>query len=131
MVHGFIGEATIISETLGVPPTRTWKQGDRVHPNATNVYRQSGWMRESPVDAFKTTPEQSIAALLALFPDHGAFARLPPPSEIEVSATLYGLTERPYFSLSARLLAQLGAIGADLDLDIYDLSSSAESGNLE
>jgi hypothetical protein len=128
MVHDFDCDAGVISEILGVPPTKTWKTGDRVLPAATNVYHQNGWMKESPVDPDRTTPEESVAALLALFPDASVFGRLPRPSQVEVSSTLYGYTERPYFSLGARYLAHLGAIGADLDLDIYDLSNSAEPG---
>lgn len=131
MVHDFECEATVITELLGVQPTKTWKTGDRVLPQAINVYHQNGGMKESPVDPGRTTPEESVAALLALFPDLSAFARLPRPSEVEVSSTLFGHKERPYFSLSARYLAQLGAIGADLDLDIYDLSNSSESSTEE
>jgi len=89
MVHDFECEATSITEILGVQPTKTWKTGDRVLPQAINVYHQNGWMKESPVDPGHTTPEESIAALLALFPDPSAFARLPRRSQVEVSSTLF------------------------------------------
>jgi hypothetical protein len=124
LVHDFECEASVISALLGVQPTKTWRTGDRVLPEATNVYRQNGWMKESPVDCRRTTPEESVAALLALFPDLSAFARLPEPSQVELGATLFGYKDRPYFFLPARYLAALGTIGADLDLDVYDLSAS-------
>ncbi len=131
MVLDFECDAQLITETLGVEPTKTWKTGERVHAKAINVHHQNGWLKKSPVDQFQTTPEESIAALLLLFPDLSAFLRLPPACQVQLTSTLYGYKERPHFFLSSQYVAQLAAIRADLDVDVYDLSNSPQPGTDE
>jgi Domain of unknown function (DUF4279) len=127
IVLDFECDAQLITATLGVQPTSTWKVGESVHPKAINVHHQNGWMKESPVDRCRTTPEESVGALLPLFPDLSAFTRLPQGSHVQLTLTLYAYKERPYFFLSSRYVAQLAMIRADLDVDIYDLSDVAET----
>jgi len=65
-----------VSDILGVQPSETWTKGQRVTAQATNVHHQNGWMLRSPADPMATTLEEAIGALLSLFPDKTAFARL-------------------------------------------------------
>src|SRR5262245_59427029 len=88
-VWNFDGEAQAITQLLRITPTETWREGDRVHPKAIIVRHERGWKKESPVDPLQTTPEESIAALLNVFPDLTAFQRLPPNSYVELGVALY------------------------------------------
>jgi hypothetical protein len=126
-VVGFTGEASEITAILGLEPTKAWREGDLRDPRATIKHHENGWSLRSPVDPHHTTPDESVAALLALLPDLSAFHRLPAGAEVWLSCTIYGITERPYFYLPTELLAQLASIRAFLDVDIYDLTSTSES----
>jgi len=33
-----------VSSFLGVAPSKTWLQGETVHPKATNVHKENGWV---------------------------------------------------------------------------------------
>ena len=125
-VVGFSGEASEITRVLRIEPTKTWREGDLRDPKATIKHRDNGWSLKSPVDPHHTTPGESVAALLAVLPDLEAFNRLPTEAEVWLSCTIYGLTERPYFELSAESLAKLASIRASLDVDTYDLTSASE-----
>ena len=126
-VHGFECEPSVITAILDVQPTSTWKAGDPVHPHAGSACDQNGWTKDSPVTPCEATPEASVAALLALFSDVFAFARLPHPCRVVVSTTLFGAREGTRFFLSSGFVAQLAVIGADFDLNIRDVSSDVDS----
>ena len=126
-VHGFECDASVITSILDVEPTSTWKAGDGVAPHAGNVCDQNGWTKDSPVTSCEATPEASVAALLALFSDVFAFARLPHPCRVVVSTTLFGAREGTRFFLSSGFVAQLAVIGADFDLNIRDVSSEVDA----
>jgi hypothetical protein len=120
------GDASVISEVLGVQPTSVWRLGEPVVEGARNVHRTRAWKLVSPSDPLNTTPEQSIADLLSCFPDPTAFGRLPPRGHVQVTCAIYAYKERPFVFLPAQLMGQLARINADLDVDIYDLTSAAD-----
>jgi hypothetical protein len=123
IVMDFDCSSDAITRILGVPPTETWTIGQPVTQRAKNVHHENGWMIRSPVDPKATSLENSLRELLRLFPDTAAFARLPQGATIQVTCTIYAHKERPYVSLPATLLGTLGQIRANLDVDIYDLTT--------
>lgn len=127
-VMSFQEASAEITAIIGVEPTATWREGDLRIPAATIRHKENGWQLRSPVDPHNTTPEQSVASLLALLPNLSVFKRLPQATEVQLTCTIYGLTERPYFYLPHDLILQLAEIGASLDIDPYDLSSDADEG---
>lgn len=122
VVLDFECEADVITNILRVTPTETWRKGDTVTREAKNRRHENGWQLRSPADPFTATPEDSVSALLALFPNLEFFRHLPHGSHVQMTCTLYGLKERPFLFLSAAVIRQLSEISADLDVDIYDLS---------
>lgn len=125
LILGFDCAPAAISEVLGVAPTRTWSTGDRVIPQATKLHSENGWVLRSPSDPEHTTPEESIRALLASLPNHSAIEQIRSRGDVQVTCTIYTYKHRPSLFLPPDLMAQLAALGASLDVDIYDLSESA------
>jgi len=124
VVLDFDGPADAITAVLGVPPTTTWRTGERRVPEATILHKQNGWMIRSPADPLTAAPEEAVLQLLARIPDPTAFRRLPPSVEVQLTVTVYGLGDRPFVFLSADTVAKLASMGASLDIDTYDLSAA-------
>jgi hypothetical protein len=126
-VDGFECDASVITAILDVEPTMTWRAGEHSEAEADGVRQHSAWMKDSPVIPCETTPAGSIAALLALFPDVFAFARLPHPCRVIVSTTIFGATETVRLFLPSAFVAQLAVMGADFDLHIRDAPGEVRS----
>ncbi len=124
-ILGFDGPPNVITKILGTAPTRVWLKGDKV-PKTILEYEQNGWLFKAPVDELSTDTERATVALLDSLPDPSRFRQLP-RSDIEISYAIYGYKERPYFNLSAATIARIAAIGADIDVDIYDMTSLTSS----
>jgi hypothetical protein len=127
VVYGFECDSDVISKTLGVTATDSWRRGERVNPRVINVRHENGWAVHSPADAATSTLESSVAALLSQFSDPDAFQRLPAGSRAQVTCVIYAYKERPIVFLPASLIRRIGEFGADLDIDIYDLTSLEDS----
>jgi hypothetical protein len=133
MVHAFDGDPDEITTILGVEPTSCCSGGDSAILQDGDECGQCRWVKESPANPCRTTLQESVAALLTLFPDVFAFARLPHPARIEVKATLVGFRQRPYFFLSTQHVAMLAVIGADVHLDfgvLGEADTSTDEGRL-
>lgn len=132
-VLGFACPSSEISELLGIAATKVFRNGDPVLPGATKLHRMNGWQLTSPVDPPNATAEAAVSALLDLLPDRTAFAKLPPEVEIQLTCTIFGYEERPYCYLRKEDVKRLAEIGANIDIDTYDLDdydrSKAEPGD--
>ena len=124
MVFGFDAEPAEITAVLGVEPTNAWLKGDAVTSTALNGQPSNGWAKLSPADPDRTTCEEGVRALLSSLPGPETFRALPAGCDVQVTCTLFGYTERPYVYLPRDLLAALAAIGASLDVDVYDLTAT-------
>jgi hypothetical protein len=81
---------------------------------------QSCWLRSRLDPGFSA--DQSIAALLQLFPRPQAIRALPKDTTVEVSVAIYTRSGRPGLCLSSEVIHALAEIGARLDVDTYDLT---------
>jgi hypothetical protein len=122
-VFDFPETPDVVSQALGVKPTETWRKGDLIDPRWLVRHKEDGWGLDSPHNPSDTEPSKAIEELLRLIPDEKAFQQLPAGCEVQVTCTIYAYRERPFVYLPASLIARLAAISANLDVDIYDLSS--------
>jgi Domain of unknown function (DUF4279) len=132
VVYAFEESPDAVTAILGVTPTKTWLAGDPVLQQAVHKQKENGWMLRSPTDPASGDADASVLELIRLFPDTDAFNKLPGAAQVQVTCTLYGYSQRPSMYLSTSAMKALARIGADLDVDVYDLSSienghSAES----
>ncbi len=126
VICGFEGSASEISAIVGADPTKTWRRGDQVVPIAMNVHKDNGWQLDSPLDATSASAHDSIGAIFALIPDPSLRQRLPEGATIQMTITQYAYDVRPFVFLGADTIAKLALCGADLDIDVYDLSKSED-----
>src|SRR5262249_14180102 len=90
LVLGFSESPETISFVLGVVPTKAWRAGDAVLDRPENRQPANGWMLRSPVDPRLGDADLAVTGLIRMFPDPRAFHRLPSPSRVQVTCTLYG-----------------------------------------
>ncbi|MGH8467791.1 MAG: DUF4279 domain-containing protein [Gammaproteobacteria bacterium] len=111
-----------ISEILGLEPTTTWLEGDRVHPKAIIKHKQNGWVLQSPLP--KETPfRQQLQTLLDMVtPKKQQLLNLPSGTDIEVSCVVYSEHGRPDISLEPDMVAAIAEMRAGLDFDLYTLA---------
>lgn len=126
MVLGFEESFDEISRILALQPDETWKEGQTVTAQATNVHHENGWMIRSPVDPTQSSADEAVQALIDRLPDRGAFSRLPATSEVQLTITLFSYEDRPFLWLSKTTLSRVAEIGASLDVDVYDLTTRVE-----
>lgn len=112
-----------ITQTLSIYPTKTWLRGETVTPTAKNVHKENGWMIASPCDPLNSTVDVQVDSLISIITPHiEAFAKLPTGVYIELSCIIrvadYG---RPVIGFATNTVRVLAQIGANIDIDIYDL----------
>jgi hypothetical protein len=95
---------------------------------AKHVQKENGWEVCLRVDVGFTDPELPVRTVLDSFPDLGAFRRLPDGADVQLTVAMVGYRERPYLCLSKETIATLAGIGASLNFDPYDLTSSVVPG---
>ena len=112
-----------ITQILGIRPTKTWLRGETVTPRAKNVHKSNGWTLRAPCDPLNSTVDEQVDSLISIITPHiEAFAKLPTGVYIELSCILYVYDySRPVIGFSASTVRILAQIGANIDIDIYDL----------
>jgi hypothetical protein len=113
-----------ITEIIGIQPTKTRKAGDPV-PRTIIKTKMNGWLLYAPCDPFKSDLDEQVEKLLEIIePYKDNFSKLPKGTHIELSCFLYSYKERPIIGFSAESIKKLAEIGASIDVDSYDFSSS-------
>jgi hypothetical protein len=122
-VLGFEGEPETVSRILQMSPTRTWVKGSPVAVGATNVHHQNGWALHSEVFSEMSDVDVAVRQVLDKFSSPHVFEKLPDECEVQLTVTIFALRERPGLWLSPQTTRKMAAVGASLDVDIYDLTS--------
>lgn len=122
VVYGSYDHRDETTRVVGVSPTLTWKPGDTVGPATRLRYKDFGWVLRAPGPRARD-PQSSLRALMRMVKDPDTLRELPKALDVEVSIGVIGLKERPSFRLSPSVLNWLSRTGAQVDVDVYDLSS--------
>ena len=111
-----------ITEILGICPTKIWRNGEKVHPRAKNVYKSNGWMLASPCDPVNSSVDQQIEPLLSIIKPHiDAFEKLPSGIYIELACIIRVADYRePAIWFSADTIRIIAQMRASIDIDVYD-----------
>jgi len=113
-----------VSSFLGVAPSKTWLQGETVHPKATNVHKENGWVLSIEGRSGEWVAERIVDRLIALIPAGrlAALCRQHQGSievELSVVAHVSGAEVSPVISLSPAQVAFLAGCGGAFDVDLY------------
>jgi len=113
-----------ISEALQLTPNKIWLKGEVVHPKATNVHTENGWVLGVESSDGELSAEKMIDKLIAIIPErrlvilHDRYKdRLSVELSIIVQLSVSGAT--PSVSLSQDQVTFLARCGGSLDVDMY------------
>jgi hypothetical protein len=112
-----------ISDLVGISPTTTWLRGETVHPKATNIHKENGWVLSLEDGGTELIAERIIDRLIALVP-RGKLAALckqhPGSVAVEMSIIAHLRSESmPSISLTPEQVAFLADCAGSFDVDLY------------
>ncbi|MFF5924416.1 DUF4279 domain-containing protein [Streptomyces flavochromogenes] len=113
--------ASEISARLGIAPDDQFERGSLTSPrNPSSVRREVNvWIRRSGLGSDRW-PEEHVAALVRLFDGHREeLIRLSDACDLEVVLGFGSENGQGGCVLPAHLLAEVGALGLDVVLDLY------------
>ena len=111
--------ATELVEQIGVPPSRSVDAGQLLSSRSTAVHKQTFCIYDSPQSG-STRPDEQIAwALEFLKETSRQLASLGPSLEIDIRLTVSLAAGQCPFALSPEDLSFLGALGVQLNIDLY------------
>jgi hypothetical protein len=126
IIRGAELDPDAVTHTLGLEPTEIWRKGDRVLRRATRVYKDAGgklkgksvqgWVLAKHVEALIKQVERRA----------DRFASLPTDALVYVRCDICDYEFRQTdLGLSRKAVEGLAMIGAEIDIDYYDLSKHA------
>jgi len=124
-VYGFYCSPDEITTKLGIMPTSTWLRGDSV-PRTTLQRKENRWIVSAPSSASMSLGDHILRLLEQLKPATSRFALLPSDAKVQVYCVVYDYHRRVILSVPATALASIAALGADLNLDYYDMTDWEE-----
>lgn len=109
-----------ITQTLRIAPSRTWQKGDAV-PGTKRRERENGWVKHAPGFGDNDLQGQVASLLSVMVPLSNRFGELPPHSKVELSCMVFLYEGSVSISFSSQDVAGLAELGAEIDVDCYDL----------
>lgn len=113
-----------ISSSLEIEPSQVWLRGDVVHPKATNVHKENGWVISATSDGDELFVERTVDRLIKLLPKEKlvAFCRKNQGSiDVELSLIIH-LSQSgsvPSVALNPNQIRFLADCHGSFDIDIY------------
>jgi len=127
VIRGKSLDPDAVSEALGLRPTEVWRLGDRFPAPAPGKHKDSGWLlKGKPVAGFNLS--KHVEALVKqLEPYTERFSRLPKEASLYVKCDVCDYEFRKSnLSLSRAAVAAVAKLGAEVDIDYYDLSDHSD-----
>lgn len=123
VIRGKSLDPDAVSEALGLRPTEVWRLGDRFPAPSPRKHKDSGWrLKGKPVAGFNLS--KHVEALVKqLEPYAERFPQLPEEASLYVQCDVCDYEFRKSnLSLSRDAVAGVSKLGAEIDIDYYDLS---------
>ena len=111
-----------ITERIGIEPSKTWVVGEPIMGGA-RAHKENGWQLELR-DGDASGVEDLTKSLLQRLETSGdAIAELARAFYAEISCIVYATEFVPELHFSRRTLERIGQLGAEIDIDLYCLTS--------
>lgn len=114
-----------ITRTLGVQPTRTWREGELRSPGTIIRHKENGWELSSGISDHESFEEHTLALLRVIEPNLDAFIQMGNEYTIELSCAIrmyYGIGEStPWLGFDKHAMKVFAKIDAEVDFDLYTL----------
>jgi len=120
----------VITEQVGIQPTKTWLQGDLIRrPNGPR-YKQNGWKLSSDVDKHVEFGEHIRSLIEQIKPHLERFTKISNQYYTELSCAVYMYFDSdestPWLHFTKEELHFFDQIGAVVDFDLYVLPGKKE-----
>lgn len=123
VIHGKHLDPAAVSKVLGLQPTKQWRAGEALPMPAPGVHKDSAWLFKGKAVAGFELTKHVEALLKQIEPYMERFAHLPPDITIYISCGVCDYEfRRSNLSLSRSAIEGLAKLGAEIDIDYYDLS---------
>lgn len=115
-------EPEVITNSLNVSPSKTWKKGDLVRPNTNSREKENGWQLKSNPDSSEELENHIQFIIESLRPNWDKLVKLASSCHIELSCVIYIEDEVPSIHFDRKLIEQLAELKAEIDIDLYDFT---------
>ena len=108
-----------LAEQIGVPPSRSVDAGQLLSPRSTAVHKQTFCIYDSPRPD-SSRPDDQITWAIEFLKELGKkTASFSPSLEIDIRLTVSLAAGQCPFALSSEELSFLGALGVQINIDLY------------
>jgi len=129
VISGFEGSPDKISRVLGIQPTRTKLRGEPVSFGEleTKLRRKANfWILDSGRPTTADLADQVTAVVRQVQGSVPGFTDLPQGTTVTLTCAIYDYSRSVPLVFDASAISALAAIGADLNIDYYDLTEYDE-----
>lgn len=125
-----------ITNATGLTPTEIWHTGDVRHKAGPRrrqdiLHRDNGWELRSPLPVEQPLADHTDWLLKQLQLHISILAGFIAKHYAEVSCAIYYYQGLPEVHFDKPFLQMLGALGVELDVDLYDLRDSRTNSSAE
>lgn len=125
VLRDFGDDPNLITELLGLQPTRAGRAGDSLlgpsDQATTRTVRRTYWSLHSRLDPTASMSEHVRDILGQLGDAAQHFARLPAGTITTLRCTVIPDDDLPILSVDSQSMQRLGEVGADLEIDIVSV----------
>ena len=119
-IEGFDCEPWVISDLLGLQPTRTFKKGDLISDKGDKRRKTSVWEYCSTLPRTEPCQDAHISNLLeVLLQRKETIIELKSKYDMGINCVGYYHNANPGFNMSAELINSCSEIGISIDFDLY------------
>jgi hypothetical protein len=123
-VFDFGDDPSIVTETLGIEPTKSWAKGDSNNNKPNSFRHNSRWELQSPLP-LSVEPGKHIDKLLSILESNAEIVR---KAKQNFDATIlcaiyYYDTYNEGFNLSESIIQRLSKLELSIDFDLYFLGN--------
>lgn len=129
IISGFEGSPDAISRVLGMQPTRTQLRGEPVTFGElkTKLRRKANfWILDSGLPTTAALADQVAAVVKQVEGAAARFTDLPEGSSVTLTCAIYDYSRDVALVFDTSVITALATIGADLNIDYYDLTEYDE-----
>lgn len=121
-VFDFGDDLTVVSEMMGMEPTRGWVKGERyASPSPAARRTHSRWSLESGLDEAEPLEAHFAALLTRLEPKRSEIGRVAQRWPTRIGVAQYFHEVNPQFLMEADILQRFAALGLPINFDQYCL----------
>ena len=120
-VFDFGDDPSVVTEIMGIEPTKAWCKGDPVPNHPTGIRTHTRWALSSGLSTDEPLEAHLEALLTTLEARYEAVRRCAKEFHACIRAAIYFAEVNPEFFISPSLAVRLGKMGVPLEFDLYCL----------